>query len=86
MTYNWGAIEFALANRIGPRFRHLHLEDGFGLRRRVGSLPVESGRERLRCLFAAKSSCPRTPWSTWRRGCGAFTNAGSTALPTLSRS
>jgi glycosyltransferase involved in cell wall biosynthesis len=42
VTYNWGAIEFALAARTLPRLRHLHCEDGFGaeerdtlLRRRI---------------------------------------------------
>jgi glycosyltransferase involved in cell wall biosynthesis len=30
LTYNWGAIEWALANRWLPRCRHLHFEDGFG--------------------------------------------------------
>ena len=42
VTYNWGAIEWALANRFGRRLRHIHIEDGFGpeeatrqLRRRV---------------------------------------------------
>jgi glycosyltransferase involved in cell wall biosynthesis len=41
LTYNWGAIELALANIVG-RTPHLHIEDGFGpeetthqLRRRV---------------------------------------------------
>ncbi len=29
-TYNWGSIEWALANRLGPRLPHLHFEDGFG--------------------------------------------------------
>ena len=29
VTYNWGAIEFALAN-IVPVTRHLHVMDGFG--------------------------------------------------------
>ena len=29
-TYNWGAIEWALANRLLPRVPHLHFEDGFG--------------------------------------------------------
>ena len=31
LTYNWGAIEWALANAISPVCRHIHLEDGFGL-------------------------------------------------------
>lgn len=30
LTYNWGAIEAALANRIAPLCPHLHFEDGFG--------------------------------------------------------
>jgi len=30
VTYNWGAIEWALANRFGKRLRHIHIEDGFG--------------------------------------------------------
>lgn len=29
-TYNWGSIEWALANRLGPRLPHTHFEDGFG--------------------------------------------------------
>jgi glycosyltransferase involved in cell wall biosynthesis len=43
LTYNFGALEAALANRLWPLCPHLHLEDGFGpeesdggqLRRRV---------------------------------------------------
>jgi len=30
MTYNWGAIEWAMVNRFGHPVRHLHVEDGFG--------------------------------------------------------
>lgn len=30
LTYNWGAVEWALANRWRPLCRHLHFEDGFG--------------------------------------------------------
>ncbi len=29
-TYSWGAAEWALANRLGPRLPNLHFEDGFG--------------------------------------------------------
>jgi len=29
-TYNWGAIEWAMANRLFARVRHIHFEDGFG--------------------------------------------------------
>jgi glycosyltransferase involved in cell wall biosynthesis len=42
VTYNWGALEWAIANRFGPRIPSVHVEDGFGpdeaehrLRRRV---------------------------------------------------
>ena len=52
VTYNWGAIEWALANRFGKRLRHVHIEDGFGpeeathqLRRRVWTRRIAlSGR------------------------------------------
>jgi glycosyltransferase involved in cell wall biosynthesis len=38
VTYNWGAIEWAMANL--PRLvRHLHVEDGFGPEERAGQLP-----------------------------------------------
>ena len=30
VTYNWGAIEWAIVNRIRFRRPHVHLEDGFG--------------------------------------------------------
>ena len=42
ITYNWGSVEWAMANRVFPLARHIHIEDGFGpeerdrqLRRRV---------------------------------------------------
>lgn len=42
LTYNWGAVDWAFANRLRRASRHLHMEDGFGpdesdrqLRRRV---------------------------------------------------
>jgi glycosyltransferase involved in cell wall biosynthesis len=30
LTYNWGAVEWALINRFGTAIPHLHIEDGFG--------------------------------------------------------
>ena len=30
VTYNWGALEWAIANRFGPRLPSLHIEDGYG--------------------------------------------------------
>jgi glycosyltransferase involved in cell wall biosynthesis len=38
LTYNWGAIEFALAN-IVPVARHLHVVDGFGPEERTSQIP-----------------------------------------------
>jgi glycosyltransferase involved in cell wall biosynthesis len=31
LTYNWGAIEWGLVNRIVPQCRHVHMESGFGI-------------------------------------------------------
>ncbi|HWU24901.1 MAG TPA: glycosyltransferase family 4 protein [Rhizomicrobium sp.] len=36
VTYNWGAVEWALANRWLPLARHVHVEDGFGPDERAG--------------------------------------------------
>jgi glycosyltransferase involved in cell wall biosynthesis len=30
VTYNWGALEWALGNLVGPGLPHVHIEDGFG--------------------------------------------------------
>ena len=30
VTYNWGALEWAIGNRFGPNIPHIHIEDGFG--------------------------------------------------------
>jgi glycosyltransferase involved in cell wall biosynthesis len=38
VSYNWGAIEFALAN-IVPVTRHLHVVDGFGPEERATQIP-----------------------------------------------
>jgi len=43
VTYNWGAIEWALANRLGPRRKHVHIEDGFG--------PEEARRQLVRRVW-----------------------------------
>jgi glycosyltransferase involved in cell wall biosynthesis len=37
VTYNWGAIEWAMANLL-VRTRHIHVEDGFGPEERAGQL------------------------------------------------
>jgi L-malate glycosyltransferase len=39
LTYNWGAIEWAMASRLLPVSRHVHLEAGFGQREADSQLP-----------------------------------------------
>ena len=52
VTYNWGAIEWAMANV--PRLaRHIHIEDGFGPEERAGQL---RRRVRTRRLVLARST------------------------------
>jgi glycosyltransferase involved in cell wall biosynthesis len=58
LTYNWGAIEWALANTLFGVARHIHFEDGFG--------PEESERRLrrrslLRRVALARSSCVVVP-------------------------
>lgn len=58
LTYNWGAIEWALANSVFGLCRHVHFEDGFG--------PDESEkrllrRALLRRIALARSACVVVP-------------------------
>ena len=46
VTYNWGTIEWALANLL-VRKRHIHVEDGFGPEERVRQLPRRVWTRRL---------------------------------------
>ena len=46
VTYNWGAIEFALAN-IVPVTRHIHVVDGFGPEERATQIPRRIWLRRL---------------------------------------
>ena len=46
LTYNWGAIEWALVNRIGIAARHIHVEDGFG--------PEEAQRQLVRRVWTRR--------------------------------
>src|SRR5271170_119203 len=39
ITYNWGAIEWAMANRLRPVARHMHFEAGFGKEEADSQLP-----------------------------------------------
>ena len=46
LTYNWGAIEWALVNRFGEARPHLHIEDGFG--------PEEAQRQLMRRVWTRR--------------------------------
>ena len=46
VTYNWGAIEWAMANLLARR-RHVHFEDGFGPEERDRQLPRRVWTRRL---------------------------------------
>jgi glycosyltransferase involved in cell wall biosynthesis len=45
-TYNWGAIEWALINRLEGIARHIHIEDGFG--------PEEASKQLKRRVWARR--------------------------------
>jgi glycosyltransferase involved in cell wall biosynthesis len=47
LTYNWGAIEWALADRFWPICPHLHLVDGFGFEEALAQLPRRVWLRRL---------------------------------------
>ncbi len=47
LTYNWGAIEWALADRFRPICPHLHVVDGFGPEEAVRQLPRRVWMRRL---------------------------------------
>ena len=46
LTYNWGAIEWALINRLQGVARHIHIEDGFG--------PEESRKQLTRRIWVRR--------------------------------
>lgn len=58
MTYNWGAIEWALANTLWPICRHVHLEDGFGLEEADHQLPRRVLFRRLALARASRVIVP----------------------------
>ena len=47
VTYNWGAIEWALADRFRPICPHLHVVDGFGPEEAIKQLPRRVWLRRL---------------------------------------
>src|SRR5260370_32775659 len=52
ITYNWGAIEWAIVNRVRFRRPHVHLEDGFG--------PDEADRQKWRRVLARRFALRRS--------------------------
>lgn len=58
LTYNWGAVEWALVNRFTRRTRHIHFESGFGPEEADRQLPR---RVRLRRLALAGSEAIVVP-------------------------
>lgn len=47
LTYNWGAVEWALINRFAVKLPHLHIEDGFGPEEARGQLKRRVWTRRL---------------------------------------
>ncbi|MAU42116.1 MAG: glycosyl transferase family 1 [Kordiimonas sp.] len=47
LTYQWGSVEVALANRFFPLARHIHLESGFGPEEAVKQIPRRVWMRRL---------------------------------------
>jgi L-malate glycosyltransferase len=60
VTYNWGAMETALANRLFARLSHVHHEEGFGPDEPMGHNPK---RALFRRLALAKSQALIVPSS-----------------------
>ncbi len=52
VTYNWGSVEWAIANRLLVRLPHVHLEDGFG--------PDEADRQLRRRVLARRGALGRS--------------------------
>ena len=52
VTYNWGAIEWAMVNRWVHRRPHIHLEDGFGV--------DEADRQKLRRVLTRRLTLRRS--------------------------
>jgi glycosyltransferase involved in cell wall biosynthesis len=71
VTYNWGALEWAIGNRFGPGLPHVHIEDGFGpdeaarrFRRRVWLRRV--GLKRARAVVVPSHALERIAVTEWK--------------------
>ena len=70
-TYNWGAIEWALINRLEGIARHIHVEDGFGpeevqkqLKRRIWMRRLALSGARTSPATVAATSATAAPRSS----------------------
>jgi glycosyltransferase involved in cell wall biosynthesis len=64
VTYNWGAIEWAMVNRFVPVCRHLHHEAGFGVEEAEGQI---RRRVLYRRLALGRALCVVVPSLTLQR-------------------
>ena len=69
VTSNWGSMDWAIANRLGPRLPHLHSEDGFGpdeaagqKRRRVATRRIMLRRSIVALPSATLLGIARSSW------------------------
>ena len=60
LTYNWGSIEWGLANRLGRPVRHIHFESGFGPEEADGQIYRRNLFRRLALARAAALVVPST--------------------------
>ncbi len=69
VTYNWGTIEWAMAN-LPPLVRHVHVEDGFGPEERARQLPRRAWTRRLVLrrseVVVPSRTLARIATGTWR--------------------
>ena len=71
VTYNWGALEWAVGNRFGPNIPHIHIEDGFGpdevaarFRRRIWLRRV--GLAKVKTIVVPSRNLERIAVDEWR--------------------
>jgi glycosyltransferase involved in cell wall biosynthesis len=60
LTYNWGSIEWAMANFLAPVCGHVHLEDGFGPDEAVTQKPARVWFRRIFLRRVSKLIVPST--------------------------
>ena len=70
LTYNWGAIEWVMANRFPVRARHVHVEDGFGPEERTRQIPRRVWTRRVvlrgRTVVLPSQTLVRIATGEWR--------------------